>query len=312
MKNKHLVIIFVLLAIAVYFSRKQYGKRERSFETVLIAADSTTLSRVVFLPPGGNEFSLTKESSGWILTDGERSAQADAEPVSKLLAALHHIETRQIAAKTKELWPVYGTDERQGFRIKLYKDNKLLHDFYLGREDFDPNSRSVISFIRMEGEPMVFAVDGMLTMHIGKTFDSYRNRLLVRMKRDMEVTSFTWALPDTTLDFRRTPRGWTLGMQVLDSMQVENYLNLFRNVSCESYADDFDELKAEDLPQRILTIQGKNIPEPVVITCYENPLRRPPYVLHSTQNLRAFFAADSAMVFSQYFPALDMFLPVAQ
>ncbi len=311
MKNKHLVLIFVMLAIAIYFSRTQCGvKRERTFQQVLVQVDSASLSRVVFLPVGEPEFSLTKVNDQWILSDGLRSVPADPLKVSNLLRALERIETRQIATRKKEAWPEYAVDAQTGFRVKLYKGNKLWYDLVLGREDFDPVSQSVVAFMRLANEATVFVVDGYVTVQTGRNFDSYRNLQLFKMKREMEVTAFSWSLPDTTLEFKRTAQGWYLGQTSLDSMQVENYLNLFRNVSAESYADDFDELTADRYPRRVLTLKGKNIASPFVLTCYEDSLRKPPFILHASQNPSAFFSADSSQVFGQFFPDWSGFLPV--
>ncbi len=311
MKNKHLVLIFLMLIVAAYFSRKQFGKRERSFETVLVQVDTSSLNTVAFSAPGEEEFSLTKTDGGWVLSDGRRSAGAEPGPVSRLLQALERIETRQIATKNKELWPVYGVDGEQGFRVRLYKGSKPTHDFFVGREDFEPNTQSIISYIRMAGENTVFVVDGFLTMHIGRTFDNYRNRVLLRMTKDMEVTEFSLEMPDTSFAFRRTPNGWILGGQVLDSMQVEDYLNVLRNISGEAYADDFDELQSDRFPRHTLTIRGKNIPEPFVVTCYEDTLHKPPFVFRSSQNPRAFFYSDSAGLFRQVVAdVLELALPL--
>lgn len=305
MKNKHLVLIFLMLVAAVILSRREFGKRERSFQTTLVEVDTTALSLVVFLPADGREFSLSKETSGWILTDGERSIIADPEPVGKLLTALSRIETRHIAAKNKELWPVYGVDEKQSIRLRLYESGKLIEDFLLGREDFDPETQSVVSFLRLQGENTVFAVDGFQVMNIGRSFDEYRNRLLLRMKREMDVTDFSWESPDTTLEFSRTSQGWMLGAEALDSMEVEDYLNIFRNVSGETFADDFDELRSDEYFYRKLSIRGKNIPEPLVITFFRDTLGKQPYVIRSSQNPRSFFYSDSSGLYKRLAPGWE-------
>lgn len=302
MKNKHLVLIFLLLVVAVFLSRREYGKRERSFQAVLMEVDTASLSLVIFNSADGKEFSLGREAGKWILTDGERSAVADAEPVQNMLLALARIETRYIAAKNKELWPVYGVEGKQALRIRLYKGGRLLEDLLLGREDFEPETQSIVSFLRINGENAIYAVDGFQMMRIGRTFDSYRNTLLLRMKREMEVTDFTWETPDTAFAFTRTPEGWMLGAEARDSMEVEDYLNFFRNFSGEQFADDFDELRAEEYFHARLSMRGKNIPEPLVITCYQDTLRTLPFILQSSQNPRAFFASDSTGIYGRIVP----------
>ncbi len=307
MKNKHLVIIFIMLLVAVYFSRKQFGKRERSFESVLIEADTAAISSIVIQTPGESEFSLMKESGKWILTDGRRNISAETEPVRQLLAAMTKVETRQVIAKDKSLWSVYGVDEAHATRVRLYENSRLTEDFLLGAEDLDAASQSTIAFLRISGENTVYVVDGFQMSHVGKNFNSYRNRLLLRMKREMEMTGFHWESPDTTLVFERGANGWTLGGTVLDSMAVEDYLNTFRNITAEDFADDFDDLEAEDKLHKKLIIKGKNMPESFEITCFADAARRPPYVLVSSQNPRTFFSSDSTGLYGKIFPKLEAF-----
>ncbi|MBE2206704.1 MAG: DUF4340 domain-containing protein [Saprospiraceae bacterium] len=307
MKNKHLVIIFAMLLVAVYFSRKQFGKRERSFESVLIEADTSAVSSIVIKAPGEAEFSLVKEAGKWILTDGRRNISAEAEPVRQLLAALMKVETQQVVAKDKDLWTVYGVDDAHATRVKLYERGTLTQDFLLGNEDLDAASQSTITFLRISDEKAVFVVDGFQMSHIGKTFNSYRNRLLLRMKREMEMNAFLWESPDTTLAFERGANGWTLGGTVLDSMAVEEYLNAFRNISADDFADDFDELEADDKLHKRLVIKGKNIPGVFEITCFSDAARKPPFVLVSSQNPKTFFSSDSTGLYGKIFPAVEGF-----
>lgn len=302
MKNKHLVLIFLLLVAAVILSRKQFGKRERSFEAVLIEADTSALSAIVLTPPDGDEFSLSKEAKGWIISDGVRSAAASPEQIAKLLSSLQLIESRQIASKNRDQWKAYGVDEQQGFRVRLYRSSKVLYDFMLGREDFEPQNQSIITYLRMTGENTVFVADGAQVMSVGRDFDSYRNRVLLRMKRDMEVTEFSWESPDTAFSFVRTSAGWVLGDSLLDSMAVENYLNVLRNISGDQFADDFDEMQAEQYFHKTLTMKGKNIPESFVIQCFHDSLRQPPFLIRSSQNARSFFKSDSTGLYQKVFP----------
>jgi hypothetical protein len=302
MKNKHLVIIFVLLVVAVYFSRKQFSQRERSFETTLIQADSNRLERVVFQLPNEEEFSLTRATQGWILSDGIRSVPANPEAVSKLLAAVSQLDSRHIAAKNKELWPVYGVSEKLGTRIQFFDDKGKIGDLTFGRDDFDPATQSVISFVRPFGELAVYVVDGSAAMLIGKSFDSYRNLVLAKMTRSMVVEQFSWQLPDTTFTFTKSDStGWVLdGTAPLDSMEIEDYLNVFRNISADAFADDFDETTSSDNFHSRLVLKGQNISNPIVITCYTRPEKPGYFIFHSNQNPRAYFLSDSSGIFKKY------------
>jgi hypothetical protein len=302
MKNKHLVLIFLLLAVAVYLSRKQFNKRESSFETALIVVDTARLDRVLIQAPDEQEFSLTKAQHGWILSDGVRSVPADPIAVSKLLSTISRLESRHMATKNKDLWPLYGVSEQTATRIQFFNDKGKSGDFLLGKDDFDPTTQSVISFIRPFGELAVYVVDGSATMLIGKSFDSYRNLTLCKMTRAMVVDEFKWQLPDTAFVFFKDSSGWKVGENTpLDSMEIEDYLNTFRNISAETFADDFDETSTEESFHSRLTLKGRQIRDSIVISCYRSPEKEGHFIFNSSQNPRAFFWSDSTGIFNKYF-----------
>jgi hypothetical protein len=307
LKNKHLVLIFLLLLVAIVLSRKQLGNRERSFQAALVQCDTAAVSQFVIQAPGAPEFSITREDDRWILSDGTQSHAADPESVQKLLLAVQKIESQQIIAKDEQLWNLYGLDEAQATRIQIFQGRKLLHDFLSGGINFDPNTQRIVAFIRLYSDKTVFATNGQQLLAVGKTYASYRNLVMLKMKREMEIQSFTWELPDTTFEFRKSPNGWTLNDNVLDSMEVENYLNVFRNISGEQFARGFDEIDAAQFPVRTLKLKGQQIPELLVLTCYQDSTRIPPFILNSSQNPQSYFEADSMRVFQEIFPDIRTF-----
>ena len=65
---------------------------------------------------------------------------------------------------------------------------------------------------------------------------------------------------------------------------MEDYLNTFRNITAEDFADDFDDLEAEDKLHKKLIIKGKNMPGSFEITCFADAARRATETLRSEIN----------------------------
>ncbi|MCB0556885.1 MAG: DUF4340 domain-containing protein [Phaeodactylibacter sp.] len=307
MNNKVLLLILAALLAIYGLSRLFSGKKDSTFQTELISVDSTVVGSLQLAPKGEEApFSLKKEEGRWFATQNDLTVPANASSVQSLLAGLSMIRTQYIAAKDKEKWPEYEVEEGKASHVQVYdQKGKLLKDFFIGRFDVNQQARTITAFIRLNGQNEVYAVDGMQTMAFGRAFLDFRNTELLKMTREMEVTAFDYVLPDTTLQFQKSPTGWQIGSEVLDSMKVEDYLNVLRNVSGDSFADDFDELKAGQYPQQQLILKGNNILEPFEVTVYRDTTRELPFVIRSNYNPNTYFASDSTGLFKKLFVPVE-------
>lgn len=315
MNNK--ILLFVLVALlAIYgLSRLLSGNKETSFRTELIKVDTAAVNSITIDPRGEEPpFTLKKESGQWIATRDALSIKAAQSAVQSLLTNLSLIKTKHIAAKSEDKWAEYQVADTSGTRVQVYgPGGKLLEDFIIGKFDFQqapgaPQQMQfqqqqpiITSFIRLSGENETYAVEGMQIISMGQGFDSYRNKDILRMTREMEVTAFEYQLEDTLIRFQKTPEGWATDGLMLDSMKVENYLNVLRNLSGTAFADDFDELAAGQLPRQQLSLSGNNIEEPFRVTVYRDTTREKPFVIFSNYNPDAYFASDSSGVYQKLF-----------
>lgn len=314
MNNRTLLLILVILLAVYGLSRIFSGRQERSFRSELIQVDTSQVTSIVIVPqagPDAAEIVLKRENSGWIASRQEQNTRALPDAVDRLLAGLSNIKTRRIAAKSPERWPEYEVGDGQGIRVRVFEEGDLREDFIIGRFAFNQQNQTATSFLRLAGQDEVYAVDGFLGMSFSPDFDTYRNKTLLRMQRMMEVTGFSYEQPDTTLQFSKKETGWTLnGERALDSMAVENYLNVLRHLTGETFADDFDELQAPQFETQRLTINATNRTEPFIVTIYRDSTRTLPFVIHSSQNPETYFASDSTGLYRQLFQPAAAFFPM--
>lgn len=322
MNNKILLFILVGLLAIYGLSRLFSGDKTTTFKAELIQVDTAAVSSITIDPRGEEPpFTLKKEEGQWIATRDALSIRAAENAVQSLLSNLSLIKTKHIAAKSADKWAEYQVADTSGTRIQVYDGGgNLMEDFIIGKFDFQqaPGMQQqmpmqqqqpiITSFIRLSGENETYAVEGMQMISMGQGFDSYRNKDLLRMKREMEITSFEYQLEDTLLRFQKTPEGWAANGLMLDSMKVENYLNVLRSLPGSEFADDFDELSAGQYPQSQLSISGNNIEEPFRVTAYRDSTRAKPFVIHSNYNPEAYFASDSAGLFQKLFKPVGAFV----
>lgn len=304
MNNKNLLIIFAAL-LGIYGLTKVFsGKKDRSFDTNLITVDTAAVTQIVIDPkaPEEQEITLKKEATGWIASNGTLNVKATQTSVNTILGNLLLIKTKRIAAKKPEKWKDYEVTDSLGTRVQVYEKGKLAEDFIVGRFSFNQQARSGISFIRLNGENEVYAIDGFQTLTFGQGFNSYRDKSILQLKPEMEITEFSYERSDSAaLNFLKVDGQWQINGNPLDSAKVASYLNGIRTISGTDFADDFDEIQADNYRYKTLTIKGNNILDPLVVQAFQDTTKEKPFIIRSSQNQEAYFASDSTGVVQQLF-----------
>lgn len=310
MNNRNLLIIFVVLLAIYGLSRLNSSKRQSSFDADLITLDTAQVNNVVIRPKGSEtEITLKREGDAWLVSNGQLSAEAVPSAVQSILGALTNIQAKRVVAKKSEKWADYEVDEGNGTRITVYRDEKVLEDFIVGRFSFNQQARSGVSYVRINGEEEVYAVDGFLTLTFSQGFDSYRNKTILKLDAGQEITALRFEYGDTTHALQKVGEQWQIdGSEPADSAAVAGYLGTLRNLTGVAFADDFDELQANNYRHRSVSITANNAVEPLMLHCYLDTTRtEQPFVIRSSQRPDAFFASDSTGVYDRVFKEIDTF-----
>lgn len=308
MNNRTLLLILLLLLAIYGLSRLFSGKRESSFRTELIQVDTTKVTTIAIDPKGkdNGEITLQREDAGWLVSNGTLTVPVTPGSVDGLLRNLALIRTQRIAAKSPDRWKEYEVTDTSGTRVRVYQDQKLLEDFIIGRFSFNPQAQSGVSFLRLTGEDEVYAVDGFEVLAFTHDFNSYRDRTVLRLKPEAIVREVDIQLPDTAYQLKRVDSQWLLnGTQALDSTTVADYINGLRQLSGDQFADDFDELRLDQLEQRSVALHGDGIGNPTTIYIYRDTTRSLPFVIRSSQQPKTFFASDSSGLFQRVFRPVE-------
>jgi len=288
----------LLVALLVYgLSRLLWhGEGTGLIRTELTKVDTSKLDYLV-IRRAGESFSLKREPEGWIASKGPLNLPAMQVQVNELLGALSGVvRTNAIVSQNPETWPQYGVDEAHGVRVRLYYRNELVEDFIVGKA----------GFMRFGGEQEVYEIEGLSPEMIGRSFNTYRNHEILKLKANEQISAFEWQLPDTLLYFSKTDHRWFCNETVaLDSLKVKRYLDGLRNVNALTFADDFDEVEAERYAFRTLKLSGDNLETDYFIECYRDTLRKPPYIFRSSSQPEVFFEEDSTGLYRRLFKELN-------
>ncbi len=299
------ILILALTGYGLY--RLFFKEKEVVFQANLIMVDTSSVNSILLSnnPFSGGELSFLREGKEWIISNEQLHIKANPLIMQALLASVREIKTNEVVTTDPKSWKIYGVDGVQGIRVRLYDEKKRLEDFVVGKSDINPQTQAPISYLRLSGANEVYVVNGDLLAQFNQNFTNSRSRLILSLDSSVEITELEYQLPDTSWRIEQAPEGWKSGDLLLDSLQMSQYLQQLRYLSGDIFADHFDEVEGGKYLYQTVTIQGKNLTEPVVITCYRDTTLKMPFILHSTQNQEAFFASDSTGIYHKIFKKVN-------
>ena len=290
--NSRTFLSLITLALLIYGASHFFPlQKNKAFKIELIKIKPDAVSTISIKIPKEEDFILTRSENGWIASKENLNIKVLQPKVKKLLKALQLIETEQIVAYKKEKWPNFKVNTSSGTQIQIYENDIQTKDFILGQL----NSKDT-AYLRFSDEVEVYAIDGSHMASIGKSFDKYRNKTFLSIAASAEIAEIKLNTEQDTFDLKITENGWVLNeVQTIDSAAIVEYLVHLSHIEADRFADDFDELKARELPMTQLNIITQDPTEVIEIQCFSDSLHEErDFVLHNRSFPDQYFASDSA------------------
>ena len=121
MKNKHLVLLFVVTVAIGWMLRRAPWGTAQLFQTELIQVDTANLNQIRLVLPGQPELLLERTEAGWAALQEGRSAVVPAEDIQPMLTVLAAISSVRLV-KTKDP-DTLGLSAETGLRVTTFQDN---------------------------------------------------------------------------------------------------------------------------------------------------------------------------------------------
>lgn len=302
MNNKILTIIFLSLLSLYVLTRLFSGRPERTFSSELVQVDTSMVDKIELYPKpeqGEQPLILQRTDGSWTVTNGKISAPATNNAVTGILGQLSLTKAKRVVAKATDKWKDYEVDEAHGIRVKAYTGDIVLADFMVGRFNFNPQTRQAISYLRLSDEEEVYAVDGFLSMTFGQDINAFRNKQILKLEGDEEVSSLQLQTGEGEIQFQKSGTTWMTDNTPVDSTAMASYLSGLRFVAGNTFVDDF--MPAGKIAHTLRIVAGT---EPVTIRAYPSTGGDPDFVIQSSQYPDAFFASDSSGIYQRLFGKL--------
>lgn len=184
---KTLAIILLVLAagiaLLVLQEKRQGG---RNFREHVVVLNPSEVSGILLKPQsqGHEEVRFLLEDGQWYLRQGDQKLPADSAKVSSLLAAFTNLKVQRLAATQTDKWSDFQVDDTSSTHIQIFGADRTLASLYIGRFGFNQSARTGLSYVRVDGEDEVYAVEGFLSMEVNQGMAHWLKQTLFEEVQD--------------------------------------------------------------------------------------------------------------------------------
>jgi hypothetical protein len=305
--NRTLFIVFgVLLAAFLVMEGVKLTRGERTFRDDIIAYEADQISKITFNTkgPAAVPVELYKVDTTWKLTAGGKEYAADQEMANGIAGELALITPERLVANKKDLWKDYDVTDSAGTRLTIYGPKKSKTELVIGRFSYNQSTRQPVTYVRIENENEVFAVEGYLAMTFGRDINGLRDKNLFKGNQN-DITRISFSYPaDSSYELTRDGLKWMVAGIPADSMKAVRFMNEVTYLVGADFRDDFQPANAGPELYR-MKIEGINI-KPVDIVVYQDATGQ---IVHSSENPTSYFSSQRDNLVQRIFKGKGFFLP---
>jgi len=251
-------VVLLLAVVTVQISKNKKG--ERSFKDELLEFNSEEVVSISLqnISEDENSFIIKLVNEKWIINANDKSYDADSDLIKNMINELSGLKAVQKVAANKDKWSNFDVTDSSGIRVIVNNDRKVLGDIYIGRFSYNQNTRKPKTFVRLNNEKDVFAVEGYLSMTFNRDLNGLRNKSIFRGNKN-DFTRVTVSYPaDSSFTLSKEESGWMINGLVADSIQTSNYLGSLAYLTGTEFRDDLEASELSASPISI-TLEGNNM-----------------------------------------------------
>lgn len=322
--TKRLAGIFgILLLISVFvIIRDKSGStasKNRSFKAELVEFDSAKVTQISIQPKfEGAAITLIKKEDSWKVLIDEKEYSADQNTVGGMLSNLLALRATRMAANNKEQWAKYEVIDSLATRVTISTGRKTVTDIYLGKFSYkqaqnqNPYANSgrqpqgtMTSYVRLEGDKQVFAVDGMVAISFNRQANDFRDRTLIRSDiNDWNLISVN--SPEESYTISKHGNNWMIDGLVADSTLLSDYLKSMAYLNSPDFIEESDKLSDEAVYE--LSIEGENISAPIRLKAFPADTTNA-YAISSSMNEGSWFSGKKSGLIEKIIKPKNHFFP---
>lgn len=321
-KVKPLVLVVILAAlVGIYFIVQNTGSKDRTFKDKVLEFDPATVTEVMITIPGQAEKTHLKlEGEAWKVFISDRAYSADSNAVRSMLAQLSQLATKRFAGRSKEIVRKYELTDSLAVNVLILGGKKEIASLMVGKFDYtqpaqsqqNPNMRQqqqgqMTTYVKLEDEKDVYAVDGFLKMTIGKSGDAFRDKNLTMVPRK-DINKIYFDSPQGASMLEKTDGRWFYDGMSTDSIKMVKYVTTLSRMTSQDFL--YENLSLGE-PSYTMNIEGNNF-SPIELKAYAVADTNIQYAIVSSRNPEAVFNGKKSGLFDKLWAGQETFMPDQQ
>ncbi len=303
--NRIAIIVFAVLLAAVGINELiKASKGERTFRKDIVDIEANDIEKLVIIPrnAGTRSVEVFRKDSVWKLKVEDKLFAADQEMIRGIVDELAAMAPDQLVANSRDSWKEYDITDSLGVRLTVYGKGKKEVQLTLGRFSYNQATRKPSTYVRVDNEKEIYAVEGYLGMTFNREINNLRDKNLFRGNRN-DLTQITFTYPaDSSFTLTKQDNKWLADGVPVDSASMSGYLNTVTYLIGTDFRDDFIPASAPVETWKAM-ITGQNM-KPVEIKGYQDSKGT---VLNSSENSSTYFSGDAAQLFYKVFQRKSAF-----
>jgi hypothetical protein len=267
-KLKYVLVAFIVLLAWVATNEILSNKKgDKSFKTGLIhfSPDEVTSLNLKPRQMAGETLRLERHADQWLVWYNNISYKANSEALAAMIGEIQNLKANGLAGSQNNVWDQFEVSDSLATHVEVYTGKKKVADLYIGKIQYLP-PQTLNTYVRLAGDKKTYTVEGFLSMTFNKELADLRNNTLVDTTTDHWIR-LSFAYPgDSSFVLQHENGDWHIGQEAADSSAVTTYLNTISKLSSR----ELSLLKDVSNPICSLTIEGNNMPDPIVLTAYNN------------------------------------------
>lgn len=306
----------LLVLVGIFYTLKYTGSEDRTFRAQVLEYEPDAITALHITDyQTGIKTELHKTGESWTLTENGVKYKGGVDAIVNVINLLNKLNTESIVATNSDKWEKYDVDEQKAIRVKLYAENDLAGDVFIGKFTFEqipPSSPGMqpqtimTSFVRPADDDKVYAVNGILRSNFQDVAKGFRDRNVFSCNDHYDITSLKISGPDMQLEVLQTDTAtWTVNGMLADSANTERFMRSLSRLKNFNFIDGVDVSTLQ--PEYTAVIEGKTF-SPVTINAYPAADTTIKYYITSTFNEGTVFDGMKSKTFEKVFGRIDKFM----
>lgn len=308
MKNKHLVLLFLITLLIGLAVRKAPWKNATFFQTQLLRIDSMAVQQIQMTLPGQMPLLLQRGDIGWSGEQGDRSVIVPEAEIRTILACLTDIRSIRIV---KTMRPdSLGFTPAHAITLSVTQEHQAPESLVIGWEVIENGEAA--TFIQLPQHEGIYLVNNHLRKIFSRSLSDFRNQTIARFAPSAVDRFCILRQNQDTLRYQKEDsiRLWfnLSTQQFLPDEKVQAWFRSINGLEHLPYADLFDESHVQDETYAEISLQLMGQADPITLTVYRIQQVNVPEVMPSVKPDRkqlGHFVLKSSMNPTNYFAFPD-------